>query len=525
MAKKDLKPIRIPEQRPIAGRIAWWMENTLVRWVKRIFNDTGDYIRNLLSFGLEDWLEDIEQGLIEIMEPFIDYVLSIEGLPQQIRQPIVRARSGKHQSGALVLLLLVPACMAAINQGIGSVFGEVLANLTRALVRPTNVDPYTAISLYQRGELNEDSFRAILRTHGIKRAQIDGLLAMTTALGEDDELTQGYWRGLVSKDQVSTELAKRGYTPQYVELWFQVRELIPSPTDVISIATREGFDDSVARRFGYDDNYPSELSDWGEKQGLSPYWTRRMWRAHWRLPSASQGFDMLHRGIIDMDELRLLLRALDIPSYWRERLIQLSYRTITRVDIRRMYDLGVLTVQELYQRHLDYGYSPEDAELMTQWVVAEYGEETRALTKADILSAYYDGTLNRNDAIEYLNALGYRSDDIGILLARQDLKREEDYEKQVVENTRLLFLEGEFSETDVYSTLGQINPPAGFIENMLSLWRLEKRRRIKKPTTTQLRDIWLKGIIDDNSFRDELTKEGYPPVYVDWLIDLWRKEN
>ncbi|GAH93918.1 unnamed protein product, partial [marine sediment metagenome] len=41
---------------------------------------------------------------------------------------------------------------------------------------------------------------------------------------------------------------------------------------------------------------------------------------HWSLPSPSQGFEMLHRGVIDEAELNMLLRALDIMPFWREKL-------------------------------------------------------------------------------------------------------------------------------------------------------------------------------------------------------------
>ena len=82
---------------------------------------------------------------------------------------------------------------------------------------------------------------------------------------------------------------------------------------------------------------------------------------------------MLHRRIIDPDELKLLLRVRDIPSFWRERLVQLSYDPYTRVDVRRMYTAGVLSENEVFDTYLDLGYDEEHANNLTLWTLQEFG--------------------------------------------------------------------------------------------------------------------------------------------------------
>ncbi|GAH07016.1 unnamed protein product, partial [marine sediment metagenome] len=74
------------------------------------------------------------------------------------------------------------------------------------------------------------------------------------------------------------------------------------------------------------EDYPKPLETWAAKKGLSKEWSQRYWAAHWSLPSASQGFEMLHRGIINQSDLNMLLRALDVMPFWREKLTGIAYR-------------------------------------------------------------------------------------------------------------------------------------------------------------------------------------------------------
>ncbi|GAI29774.1 unnamed protein product, partial [marine sediment metagenome] len=151
------------------------------------------------------------------------------------------------------------------------------------------------------------------------------------------------------------------YTPLYRELAYQ----IPPVADIITMAVREAFTPDIAAKFGQYEDYPPDLETWAAKKGLSKEWSQRYWAAHWNLPSPLQGFEMLHRGVVNVDELNMLLRALDVMPFWRDKLTQIAYRRLTRVDIRRMYKAGVITVAEVYESYLEHGYNPKNAKRMT----------------------------------------------------------------------------------------------------------------------------------------------------------------
>ncbi|GAI98193.1 unnamed protein product, partial [marine sediment metagenome] len=155
------------------------------------------------------------------------------------------------------------------------------------------------------------------------------------------------------------------YLPLYKELAYQ----IPPVADIITMAVREAFTPAIAEKFGQYEDYPPDLETWAEKKGLSREWSERYWAAHWSLPSAGQGFEMLHRGLINYNELDMLLRALDVMPFWREKLTGIAYRRLSRVDIRRMYGVGVLDEKEVYEAYLELGYNERDARRMSDFTV------------------------------------------------------------------------------------------------------------------------------------------------------------
>ena len=198
------------------------------------------------------------------------------------------------------------------------------------------------------------------------------------------------------------------------------------------MSVREAFTPEIAGRFGQYEDLPREYVKWVGKKGLSAEWAERYWAAHWSLPSPQQGFEMLHRGIITPDELRLLLRALDIMPFWRDKLIQISYNPLTRVDIRRMYNLDVLSEQDVYKCYLDIGYNDLNAKRLTEFTIKlKIAQETKTKerqqkavikeistwTASQTLSFLKRGLITQERARHELQLLGYNEERINVYLA------------------------------------------------------------------------------------------------------------
>jgi hypothetical protein len=165
-------------------------------------------------------------------------------------------------------------------------------------------------------------------------------------------------------------------TPVKQELNAMFQNAIPGMADLIRFMVREVYREDIVRLYRMDEDYPPQIEEHAARHGYSAWWCKAYWRAHWELPSVTQGYEMFHREVIDKPTLETLMRTLDIMPFWRDKLIQISYNLIPRVDLRRAWEAGVITDEELERRMRWTGYSPEDAriEVQTQKRVALQAE-------------------------------------------------------------------------------------------------------------------------------------------------------
>lgn len=521
---KQVEQIPVNEESPAYKRIAWWVENTLIRVIKTVINSVSTQIRQIFSFGISDALEDYEKELIPIMRPFAEQILSVPGLPDYVRQPLENALKGSSPAGAIIISAMVGLLAAVVSQGIIGPVGRNLEHQGERVFRSFLLDPGISMELFNRKITSEDELRKLLEMNGVPNDAINWLLQLRVPLLDDTTLTQLMWREEIGADALNHELSKRGMNQAQIMLWKQIREVIPSPNELISIAVREGFNDEVARAFGYDEDYPTEAAMWAKKQGMTDKFFRASWRAHWRLPGLVQVREMYHRGIVSEDELRIYLKAADLPIFWRGAIVKWMDRVVTRVDARRMFAMGIWSPVRVYDHHRELGYNDKDATDLTDWVIANYMETDRELTKTDILSMYQDGILNSHETTLYLTTLDYRPEAIALLMAHRDLKRDEAYERQVISNVRALFVGGLYDRTDVFAQLGKLATPDTVIKQSLAVWDLEKERKVAVPTTVQLKDMVLKEVITIQEFIAEMRNKKYPDKYINWYVKLWFEE-
>lgn len=240
-----------------------------------------------------------------------------------------------------------------------------------------------------------------------------------------------YRRGELDQAGFFDKLALLGFAPEAMVDLEKLAALIPGPSDLVRMGVREAWHDDIAAKWGYDQDFPPEFATWMEKQGFGGDWAKRYWRAHWVLPGIVQGFEMRHRDVIDDQELQELLRISDIPSEWRKRLTEVSYRPLTRVDVRRMHDMGVLTDADVKRSYLDLGYNEQNADLMTEFT-KRYNDKTgsgdateyKDLTRSVVIQAYRKAILTRDQAETRLMGLDYATEEIQVLLELADWTQE-----------------------------------------------------------------------------------------------------
>jgi len=343
-------------------------------------------------------------------------------------------------------------------------------------------------------------------------------------------------RELIDDDTLKTNLNKIGYGDDQIENLKKATLYYPGPSDVVTFAVREVYKQNIVSKYGLDQEIDPEYIADAKRSGLSEDFARKYWMGHWVLPSAQMGYEMLHRGIIEDSELETLLGTLDYMPYWRDKLKAISYNVINRVDVRRMYQAGLIDRSKVLQTYHGEGYSPEDSELMTRFVEKTYAPKLTAQsgisylypTANDIIGAYKKGLITRETAFLELERpkvtatgtaeLARETIDLMLAEADDELKQELiDIEADsITDNYRVGFITLEEYKIE----LTKLGVSSQYMETTIARELAQAKRRTKMPTKADY-DKWLKiNLLDEGGYRANLKILGYR----DSDIDLYEAE-
>jgi len=396
------------------------------------------------------------------------------------------------------------------------------SNQDSALLRETGWTVPNAMLLIQGDLVQEQSNDTILED--IARADINPkyaqqyLDAVLTKPASQDVLAYGL-RQDAGLQGIENQLRKIGIHPDYFHIYKELAYQIPPVADIITMAVREAFTPSIAAKFGQYEDLPDAFVEFAGKKGLTKEWASRYWAAHWSLPSPQQGFEMMHRGIINESELLMLMRALDIMPFWRDKLMQMSYRRLTRVDVRRMYKEGVLSESEVLEAYLEHGYNPENARRMTEFTVKQSLSTISKFTTADVISAYTKQMISRQDAGSLLRMLGISGTDSDYILSTAEYKRVWALTEQQIKGIRNLYRQGIYTENQARDKLSRLDLPADRITVLMEQWYYEIEAEDKKTwTAAQTLGFMKDKIITMDRGRQELKIIGYDEEHINAYI-------
>jgi len=422
----------------------------------------------------------------------------------------------------LMSVVLMVSGLAQVMLAETSATKELFWQSTWKRTRPALLPMETLIAYAFKNTEMTDQVKAELEKYGYRDDSIEQLFGAAIEKLSPEHSREAFLRGFIDEPGLEANLKAHRYSDTTIEVMKQLYELIPPVGDLITMAVREAFTPEIAARFGQYEDFPPAFEKWAEKQGLTPEWSQRYWAAHWNLPSAMQGFEMLHRNVIEPGDLDLLLRALDVMPFWRNSLVEIAYRTYTRVDVRRMYAAGVLDEEAVKRSYLDLGYDDEKADKMTQFTVAWTTEREKELTKTDILGLYKRSVMNYEEAATMLMDLGYSEMNATLIVQRATFEMVDGIKKKKIEATRKLFVAGRITEQIVYDRLGKMDMPSEEMNALLDLWEIERDSKVRYFTVDQIKAFYAGKVMDDIKALSELREIGYSETDAGLFVQLWK---
>jgi hypothetical protein len=470
-----------------AQRFQGWIDSLSRLWSERF----GNWLGRFIGAGIIGFADLVGKKFSKPLTPLIQRLIATGKIPPEL-QPLFDELL--NPSGEIAAMLGTTVSNAMIGGALSRIIDAFFLPMSYGLNQATRnvvLSPDLMFSLERRNLLKAEYVDDIMEKLGYDKGLTSKWREMHDTYYSVQEAINLRRRGKISEGYLDTTLKAHGYTEGQLSGLKELALIIPQIQDLIRMAVKEAFTPEIAEKFGQYQDFPEAVVEWGEKQGLSREWLTRYWASHWDLPSVSQAFEMLHRGVITSGELTLLLRALDIMPYWREKLTEISYSPYTRVDARRMWDMGVLNDEQLLKSYKDEGYDEERAKNLVLWtkvyvqfpdLIARYKngyikiEEVRSallamgmpadradwlietkvkvvsadrttkekdLTKAEIVKGVKKGVLSEADAIELLQDMGYDAKEAKYIMSIN--MPEEDTKKALAQK--------ELSKSDILSAL------------------------------------------------------------------------
>jgi hypothetical protein len=241
--------------------------------------------------------------------------------------------------------------------------------------------PDQAVIAYLANAASYDQADASHAIHGVCKETLDINIRALRSKPLPLHLAVMRRREYINETQYHESMRELGYLEPVVrDNLFKITEQVPTLSDIIRLMVRDADDEQLVQQLQmdtqFDRKYGKQLRKWSEDQGVPELFAKYAWRAHWQIPSPGQLFEFWHRlrynpqfGGKDkmLADVKAALIQQDILPYWHEHYMAVSFRPIGRIDIRRAYNIGALTDDDLLPSFLQLGYSDENAAKMVEF--------------------------------------------------------------------------------------------------------------------------------------------------------------
>ncbi|KKN37946.1 hypothetical protein LCGC14_0758330 [marine sediment metagenome] len=241
------------------------------------------------------------------------------------------------------------------------------------------------------------------------------------------------WRRDPAKyEKYFQDLRELGWSEDRLEVLKFITLYLPDASVLVNWSAKEVFEPEMITKYGLDDEFEGLDLSLFAKAGVSVEQAKNFWRAHWEHPELRTIVEMLRRTDFSEDDMKEWFRLVEIPPFWRDKLIEISYEVPTRVDVRRWWDMRTISEERLREIYIHQGYHGENLEDYIRW--------TKVYTDFPVMMARFrNGWITEQDIRDWLAGLGIPSERIEEFIQ----------EKTKPEKTERVIKERDLTKTDI----------------------------------------------------------------------------
>lgn len=370
--------------------------------------------------------------------------------------------------------------------------------------------PSDLVGMRLKGLIDDATFKSMMAQTGYSAKVATGLLANTRNYLSVFDYVSLWRRGEMDRATLQSKLHEMGFDAKGTEEAIASTEYLPTPQDLVRFAVRDVYSPTIVESYGLDQDFPVDMLKRAAEVGLSSETAHEYWAAHWDLPSPTQVFEMLHRGLVTEDEVRTYLKTADYMPIWRDKLMAISYDNYTRVDIRRMFSFGVLTEEEVLKAYKELGYNDEKAKNLTRFTVLEVQHSKEETPTSNAIASYKAGSIDRSTAIKDLTSIGVDSTTAERMVEVADASLRQELIDLEADTIIDSYQRGAIDVNALRVQLTGIGVSARMMDLTVARELAQWRKRQKSASKTDYDVWWRMGVIGTVKYRKSLGALGYP---------------
>ena len=380
-------------------KISERIHNTIEEWQAEWNERLKVWAANLLSFGFDTFFKVLGNSFAPKLKPFLDSIEAKVTIPDELKPLFDEIKAPSGEVGAI---LAQSAGGALVGGAIGGIMDALFLRFTydvASYFHPKILNESQFTSLWLRGAIKADELDPWLRKLGFDDIAVTGLKELSQIRLDPMSVITAWRRDPEKYSKFIRDLVDTGWDAERIEALKFITLFYPAPADLIRWQAREVFEPEMIARYGLDDEFGAIDKEPFYKAGMTDEQIKNYWRAHWEHASWMQVVEMLRRGQLTEEEVRDWFRVVEIPPFWRDKLIAISYAVPTRVDVRRWWDMRTISEERLREVYAWQGYHGKDLDDYVLWTKVY-------VAFPDLIARYKNGWLSEAEAKAELAATG-----------------------------------------------------------------------------------------------------------------------
>jgi len=174
-----------------------------------------------------------------------------------------------------------------------------------------------------------------------------------------------------------------------------------------------------------------------------------------------------------------------------------------------MHATGTIRTEDLHIHYENVGFSPEDAQLMSDFTVNYNTRAEKGLTRSSVTKAFKDDLISVAELREFLGGFGYSEDTINFYIEQAEFDKEEADLAEKKANLSLKYKLGAITKDEYRRQLGVVGAPATYIDRQIRREDDTGAEKIKMPTKADLNDWLTIGIVTEEFYVSMMRRIGY----------------